>query len=101
MTTPRKQATPGGFESSEISSINDQASIDLSICGDFWIDREAGQAKSLGHKRHRVAIRCLLESCNSGMPFSRELRHRMITIRAFPAPGGGKLPQFAAFHFEH
>ena len=25
----------------------------------------------------------------------------MITIRAFPAPSGGKLPKFAAFYFEH
>jgi hypothetical protein len=25
----------------------------------------------------------------------------MITIRSFPAAGGGKFPKFAAFHFEH
>src|SRR5580692_5281097 len=101
MITPREQPAPGGFESSEISSINDQIAVDLFKGRNFGIDREVGQAKSLCHIRHRIAVRCLLQSYDDGMPFSQELRQWMITIRAFPAPSRGKLPKFAAFHFEH
>jgi hypothetical protein len=40
----------------------------------FGIDGLISQAKSLGDKRDRLAIRCLLESRNDGSPISRELR---------------------------
>src|ERR1700730_4786770 len=101
MITPRKQPTPGGFESSEIAPINDQIPIDLSVERNLRIDGDIGQAKRLRDERHNVASRRLLQSYNYRVPLGQKLRQWMIVIRTLPTPGSGKLPKFAAFHLEH
>src|SRR5271165_2767869 len=101
MITPRKQPNPGRFENSEITPIADQLSIDLFVGRDFGIDREIDQAKGLCDKRHSFAGRCFLNLREDGLPLSGELPQWMIMIRTLPTPGGGKLPKFAAFHFEY
>src|ERR1700719_4358514 len=79
ITTPHKQPLPGGFESSEISAINDQIAVDFFVGRDFGIDREVDEAQSLSDMRYRFAIRGFLKLGQDGLPLSGELIHWMIT----------------------